>query len=202
MSYIVLIFQENQSYSLWVTAFDGSIPQRTEVYATVTDNSGIRPKIPRPPLPPLGFPPYPTLPSDPKNPFITQRTTKLTTIHVYETTVPEATEFSTPTVSSTKLDYNPEVEKSKASEETNNNSERPDTVKTSDMTVIPLVAIGALVVVVAGVIIFIWKKNRPRKPEKKDKDDMVSFVTIFNALEFTLILTLTACLVGLIHLYI
>lgn len=56
-----------------------------------------------------------------------------------------------------------------------NKSSTQDDVASNDvpLTVIPLVAIGGLVLIVAVVIFFVWKKNSsPNKNTKKD--DMVS----------------------------
>ncbi|KAJ8733161.1 hypothetical protein PYW08_001459 [Mythimna loreyi] len=163
-----LIDKENRSYSLWVTANDGSIPQKTEVYATVSDKSGQRPKLPRPPT--INFPPYPSIP--PKFPTITQSTTKVTNIYV---PVPEATTtLTTLSPPNPPDDTPPGVESIFQKDDGTTSTERPKKDPTSNempLTVVPLVAIGALVVIVAVVILFVCKKNNAQKKESK-KDDM------------------------------
>ncbi|CAG5041455.1 unnamed protein product [Parnassius apollo] len=168
-----LLDKENQSYSLWVTADDGSIPQRLEVLATITDSSGQRPKLPRPP--PFGLPNYPSIPDLSHIPHIpkftrpTQRTTKATDGYIEEITVPETTLLTTlsPKVPDSNLQDKP------GNEEIKNNTSVDETQIGSDvsLTVIPLVAIGGLVVIVAAVIIFVCKKNNS-KGSKSKKDDM------------------------------
>ncbi|XP_037868699.1 tyrosine kinase receptor Cad96Ca isoform X1 [Bombyx mori] len=167
-----LIDKENRSYSLWVTAMDGSIPQRTGVFAIITDNSGVRPKIPQPPISSLPFPPYANVPLQPKIPFTTIRTTKLrtTTTESYEDLrFPEAT-----TLLPVNEEQNPVTDNRISVEQANGTS--GDTKPASDteksLTIIPLASVGCFLVVVAGVILFIWKKNSARNSEKKDKDDM------------------------------
>ncbi|XP_072939757.1 tyrosine kinase receptor Cad96Ca isoform X2 [Epargyreus clarus] len=164
--------KENRSYSLWVTVSSGStIPQRTEVLATITDNLGQKPKLPHPP--PFALPTYPNLPLQPKftrNP----QTTKATEKFIEETTVPETTPItlSPPNRPDDIPEHNNLVDteeqkgnSSKTIEETPISNEVP-------LTVIPLIAIGGLVVIVAGVFIYLWKKNT-EKPGSK-KDDMLS----------------------------
>ncbi|XP_041970650.1 tyrosine kinase receptor Cad96Ca [Aricia agestis] len=157
--------KENRSYSLWVTASDGSsIPQRTEVLATVTDNTGVRPNLPRPP--PFALPNYPNIPMPPK--FRPQTTKKPKPPRVEETTVPATTPAS---VNTTNIyDYKVVEEEKKPQ---NNTQATVDTPSGSDvpLTVIPVVAIGGLVVVVGAVILFVWKKNHVASSKTK-KDDM------------------------------
>ncbi|XP_046963627.1 tyrosine kinase receptor Cad96Ca isoform X1 [Vanessa cardui] len=166
--------KENRSYSLWVTAFDGSsIPQRTEVLATITDNTGSRPNVPRPP--PFALPSYPTVPLPPKFTRTTHSTTKAAEPFIEEVTVPDIT--TTTTLKPTeKVENDPHEDKMVESDETKRNSSKIPVVETPirndvPLTVIPLVAIGGLVAIVAGVIIFVWKKNGGKKT-KTEKDDM------------------------------
>lgn len=163
-------FQENRSYSLWVTAYDGSIPQKTEVYATVSDKSGQRPKLPRPPS--INFPPYPSIP--PKFPPTIQSSTKATNIYV---PVPEATTtLTTLSPPNPPDDVPPGGESILQKDDGKTSTEAPNKNPTSNempLTVVPLVAIGALVVIVAVVILFVCKKNNAQKKDSK-KDDMVS----------------------------
>ncbi|KAG6459803.1 hypothetical protein O3G_MSEX011612 [Manduca sexta] len=163
--------KENRSYSLWVTTVGGSIPQRTEVYATITDTKGRRPEIPRPPVQGY-FNTYDPMRLQPKDipPLLT---TKATTVYE-EITVPETTVGTTLSPPKPPED-NPEIENKVAGDDTNKSSEaKEESIKNGDvsLTMIPLVAIGSLVVIVIVVIIYVWKKNYPRKSEKKDKDDM------------------------------
>ncbi|RVE44934.1 hypothetical protein evm_010408 [Chilo suppressalis] len=171
---------ENCSYSLWVTVFDGFIPQRTEVLATITDNLGQRP-IPHPP-PPWSNYPIP-LPMPPPNyqsttPSTTPSTTKATESLIEEfTTVPEITVVTTLIPSkrpeTTHLEHTTiktiNVEEIKnasdATEEQTLGSDVP-------LTVIPVIAIGGLVIIVAAVILFVWKKNNSSSKSKSKKDDM------------------------------
>ncbi|XP_068631088.1 tyrosine kinase receptor Cad96Ca isoform X2 [Battus philenor] len=161
-----LVDKENQSFSLWVTADDGSIPQRLEVLATITDSTGQRPKSLHPP--PFGLKNYPNLsdlsnlPPLPKFIRTTQRTTKG---YIEETTVPETTPYSTKKPAQDKI----------AREEIKNNTKVEETHIGNDvsLTVIPLIAIGGLVVIVAAVIIFVCKKNNSNGSKSK-KDDMLS----------------------------
>ncbi|CAH2991885.1 unnamed protein product [Chilo suppressalis] len=174
--------KENCSYSLWVTVFDGFIPQRTEVLATITDNLGQRP-IPHPP-PPWSNYPIP-LPMPPPNyqsttPSTTPSTTKATESLIEEfTTVPEITVVTTLIPSKrpepTQLEHTTiktiNVEEIKnasdATEEQTLGSDVP-------LTVIPVIAIGGLVIIVAAVILFVWKKNNSSSKSKSKKDDMMS----------------------------
>ncbi|CAH2105820.1 unnamed protein product [Euphydryas editha] len=162
--------KENRSYSLWVTAFDGSsIPQRTEVIATITDSNGSRPHVPLPP--PFTLPSYPNLPLPPKFTRTTHSTTKATESIIAEATVPDTT--TTTTLSPTeKVDSVPNI-KPVEQVEMKSNTTVNETQMGSEVsiTVIPLVAISGLVAIVAGVIIFVWKKNN-RKKSKIEKDDM------------------------------
>ncbi|XP_048478841.1 tyrosine kinase receptor Cad96Ca isoform X3 [Plutella xylostella] len=154
-----LLDKENRSYSLWVTASDGSIPQRTEVLATITDKTGNRVHVPRPPPFDIPLPPFNGLSPYPKT---TQRTTKAT--ELYTEDVPETTPPTTKSQPKTPDDAPRAVD--------NTTTEKADTVVTNDvpLTVIPLVAIGGLVVIVAAVILFVWKKNSGSKT--KSKEDM------------------------------
>ncbi|XP_034829845.1 tyrosine kinase receptor Cad96Ca isoform X1 [Maniola hyperantus] len=168
--------KENRSYSLWVTASDGtSIPQRTEVFATVTDNSGSRPNAPRPP--PFAIPNYPNIPLAPKFPRPTERTTKTPVPFMSEITVPDSKIISNVTTTATSVEVDePHEDKMVEQEESKRNvSEVPvkETPIGSDvpLTVIPLVAIGGLVAIVAAVIVFVWKKNSSKRT-KPNKEDM------------------------------
>ncbi|XP_013172285.1 PREDICTED: tyrosine kinase receptor Cad96Ca isoform X2 [Papilio xuthus] len=171
-----LIDKENQSYSLWVTADDGSIPQRLEVLAMVTDRSGQRPKLPRPPF---DLPNYPNIPDLSslhqltKFTRTTQRTTKATSESIEEITVPETTPYTTKKPDDKIEKTTDKVEK--LGQEIKNNTKVQETPIGSDvsLTIIPLIAIGGLVVIVAAVIIFVCKKNGSNGPKSK-KDDMLS----------------------------
>ncbi|CAH4038250.1 tyrosine kinase receptor Cad96Ca isoform X1 [Pieris brassicae] len=161
--------KESKSYSLWVTADDGvSLPQRTEVFATVTDASGARPKVPSPPA--FAISNYNTaITLQPNFPLPPQSTTKAT-----EGTekVPETTVITTLSPPKPPADV-PREEKNKVGikETKNNTNEETRPSNEVPLTVIPLVAIGALIAIVAGVIIFVWKK-RHVKGKKSTKDDM------------------------------
>ncbi|KPJ06006.1 Tyrosine kinase receptor Cad96Ca [Papilio machaon] len=170
-----LIDKENQSYSLWVTADDGSIPQRLEVLAMVTDRSGQRPKLPRPPF---DLPNYPNIPDLSslhqltKFTRTTQRTTKATSESNEEITVPETTPFTTKKPDD-KIEKTTDKVEKLGQEENKNNTKIQETPIGSDvsLTIIPLIAIGGLVVIVAAVIIFVCKKNGSNGSKSK-KDDM------------------------------
>lgn len=153
--------------------FDGSIPQRTEVLATITDKLGQRPKLPHPP--PFTLPDYPGLPLQPKFPRPAQSTTKATEKYNEEVTVPDTTKVTT--LSPPKRPDDIPEDNVIDEDRKRNTSELPDGEKTSGndvpLTVIPLIAIGGLVVIVAAVIVFVWKKNSPQRSSSK-KDDMVS----------------------------
>ncbi|CAK1546228.1 unnamed protein product [Leptosia nina] len=158
--------KENKSYSLWVTADDGiSLPQRTEVFATVTDNSGVRPKLPRPP--PFAIANYDGMALQPKFPRPIFSTTKAP--HT-DPTSPETIAATTPT----KPPDIPTEEKSKIEVNDAKNSTLQETKGNEvPLTVIPLIAIGALIAIVAGVIIFVWKKRHVKRA-KSTKDDKIS----------------------------
>lgn len=178
------MFQENRSYSLWVTTFDGSIPQRTEVIATITDNTGLRPQLPHPPpfaLPkyPINFnqkPPISHLPYPPKQ-STTLKTTKATELYE-ESTVPDNDVISS-TLPPPKMPEDvPSSEKTGDDDMKKPNSTiqaEPSAGSDMPFTVISLVAIGGLVVVVTAVIIFVWKKNSGQKKKSK-KEDMVGII--------------------------
>lgn len=170
-----------------MTAYDGSIPQRTEVYATITDNSGQTPKIPHPPIPQLPFPTYPNIPLPPKVTRTTQRTTKVTEQVIEDEIVPDIT--TTTEDDPSKNDSNAGLENNAISNpENNTNSEtdkKPITTSDFPLTVISLVAIGALIVIVAAVILFVCKKGRSRRSTKKE--DMVSILYILHNLFLILI---------------
>lgn len=157
-----------------MTAFDGSsIPQRTEVIATITDSNGSRPNVPLPP--PFTLPSYPSVPVPPKFTRTTHSTTKATESIITEVTVPDTT--TTTTLSPTeKVESVPNKIKPDEQVEMKSNTTVNETQMGNDVaiTVIPLVAISGLVAIVAGVIIFVWRKNG-RKKSKLEKDDMVSF---------------------------
>lgn len=171
--------------------YDGSIPQRTEVVATITDNTGKRPQSPHPP--PFGLPKYPIpnykppILNLPKFTRTTQKPTKATEEYLEDTTVPELisstsnppkTPEDVPNVDSTSAnnDGHEVNEPKETSEESTNKNEVP-------FTVISLVAIGGLIVVVVGVIVFVWKKNSSRNSKSK-KDDMVRFIFKINFFAF------------------
>ncbi|KAL4706899.1 hypothetical protein ACJJTC_012358 [Scirpophaga incertulas] len=168
--------KENCSYSLWVTAFDGFIPQRTEVLATITNNLGQRP-IPHPP--PFLLPNYNIQLPPPKYTRAPQSTTKATEAFIEDiTTVPETTivtALSTPkNVDETSNEH--DTINTVKNDETKNNisdtNEEPSIGNDVPLTVIPLIAIGGLVVVVAAVILFVWKKNNNTTKKKSKKEDM------------------------------
>lgn len=167
------MLQENRSYSLWVTAYDGSIPQRTEVYASITDKSGQRRNPPHPALP---FPFQPKLPKPPISfpdfdlPAQTTVTvTKVTEDYTEEVTVPEPATTLSPPKPPDDIPKVDEQNKDKNTSAVKNEESSND----GPLTVIPLVAISGLVVIVAGVIFFIWKRNQTPKTSSK-KEDMVS----------------------------
>lgn len=172
------MLQENRSYSLWVTASDGSsIPQRTEVFATITDNSGSRKNVPRPP--PFTIPNYQNVPL-PEFPRPAERTTKTPVSFISEITVPETTITTLVTSTQASKVEEPHEDKIVDQEESKRNVSNVPVEETqmgSDLplTVIPLIAIGGLVVIVAAVIIFVWKKNSSNRTKPK-KEDMVSTV--------------------------
>lgn len=176
--------QENRTYSLWVTAFDGSsIPQRTEVIASITDKSGFRPNVPRPP--PFAIPNYPTVPMPPKFPRPSQ-STQLTETQTDKTVLDTTTAIITTTI---PLEKDNEKRDRIQNEENKKNITKLAVEETSmgtdmPLTVIPLIAIGGLVIIVAGVIIFVWKKNSVNAKIKKDdmvSETLYSFVTkIYN----------------------
>lgn len=151
-----------------MTANDGSIPQRLEVYATVSDKSGKRPKLPHPLN--LNFPAYPSLPIQPKFTRTTQSTTKATHIYV---TVPEVT-TSLATLGPPKSpdDIPPGGMNIVQNDDGTTSTEAPNKTEATNNIVplmVPLVGIGVLVVIVAVVLLI---KNNAQKKEKK-KDDMV-----------------------------
>ncbi|XP_013144966.1 PREDICTED: tyrosine kinase receptor Cad96Ca isoform X2 [Papilio polytes] len=171
-----LVDKENQTYSLWVTADDGSIPQRLEVLAMVTDRSGQRPKLPRPPF---DLPNYPNIPDLSslhqltKFTRTTQRTTKATTELIEDITVPQTTPYTTKKPD--KIEKTTDKVEKLGQEDIKNNTKVQETPIGSDvsLTIIPLIAIGGLVVIVAAVIIFVCKKNGS-SGQKSKKDDMLS----------------------------
>ncbi|XP_026755395.1 tyrosine kinase receptor Cad96Ca isoform X1 [Galleria mellonella] len=171
-----LIDKENRSYSLWVTAADdGSIPQRTEVLATVTDSSGRRPNSPHPPpFPPLP-PKYPTIPLPPKFTRIPQSTTKATEKFINDVTVPETTLVTT--LSPLRTTFNTPTESNNIDHDLKNNNISDSSAEESSpnnditLTVIPFIAIVCLVIIVAVVIFFVRKRNGSSKSSAK-KDDM------------------------------
>lgn len=177
INYSILFFQENCSYSLWVTAFDGFIPQRTEVVATITNNVGERPI----PHPPPFLPTYPNI-AIPQPKPLPPSTTKVTANLVEDVTVPEIT--TTTTLNPPKRPDDVPQNNLVTREETNrvNNSdtveETPPPGNDVPLAIIPAIAIGGLVVIVAAVIVFVWKKNNSTKTKPK-KDDMVSYLTSF-----------------------
>lgn len=167
-------FQENRTYLLSVKTFDGFIPQRTDVLAFVLDKRGHRPKLPHPP--PFAFPSYPSMPLLPKFTPQMPSTTVGTTEYIEVSSTSPVPETTVTTLSPPKRpDDIPEENSIEKEIKKTNKSLTPDEVASNDvpLTVIPLIAIGGLVLIVAVVILFVWKKNS--SPNKKTKkDDMVS----------------------------
>ncbi|KAL0832965.1 hypothetical protein ABMA28_001098 [Loxostege sticticalis] len=174
--------KENCSYSLWVTVFDGFIPQRTEVLATITNNLGQRP-IPHPP-PFLSLPHPPQfpgveLPPEPPKYINTQSTTHSTTKATERSTEETTTvpEIAVTTVTPPRRLENITEKITKIDDEGNNKinisepSEEQPLGNDVPLAVIPVVAIGGLVIIVVAVIVFVWRKNNSTKTKPK-KDDM------------------------------
>ncbi|KOB66001.1 Cadherin 96Ca [Operophtera brumata] len=170
-----LIDKENRSYSLWVTAYDGSIPQRTEVYASVTDKSGQRRN---PPHPPLSFPPFTIRPKASQPPMtypvyieppkVLPSTTTKAVEDFTEESVPDTT--ATTTLSPPKPpDDIPKVEP-KVEEKNTSVVKNEETTTEGALPLIPLIAISGLVTIVAVVMFFIYKKNQSPKPSSKKED--------------------------------
>ncbi|KAJ2952001.1 hypothetical protein O0L34_g4263 [Tuta absoluta] len=185
-----LLDKENQTYFLWVKTggSDTLIPQKIEVFATIGDAAGgplKPPKLPNlpwntnntfPGFPNSGFPnsgfpniPPPDLLPKPNKPSTS--TTKATQAPTEDKTVPD-------TASTTSSSMQMQTNKHDDIEE--GTTQPPIKVNTTSdhnatndvpLTVIPLVAIGGLVVIVAVVILFVWKKNSTHKSKSK-KDDM------------------------------
>lgn len=177
--------QENRSYSLWVTAFDGSIPQRTEVLATITDNNGLRPKLPQPP--PFNLPKYPSFkPNIPLPPSFTSTTR--TTQNPEEETF-QGNDFNDENTTSKSTTPTTEVKNPDVPKPVSNNVK--EDVKDKELlaakdqqqsnevpkAVIPMVAVAVLLIIVAAVVLFLWKKNSGPKKKSK-KEDMVRFILI------------------------
>ncbi|XP_063377314.1 tyrosine kinase receptor Cad96Ca-like isoform X2 [Cydia fagiglandana] len=165
-----LMDKENRSYSLWVYADDGVLPKKLEILASITDASGKQNKVGHPPPFPPNFPEIFTAP--PLKPI--QRPTKVTEEVFEETTVPDIT-----TTTATSVQTTVKIEGRNETHKDNNIikdiTESPD-VNNNDVsfaTMIPLIAIGGLVVIVVAVIIFVWKRNHGQKEPSK-KDDMLS----------------------------
>ncbi|XP_063360394.1 tyrosine kinase receptor Cad96Ca-like isoform X2 [Cydia amplana] len=165
-----LIDKENRSYSLWVYANDGVLPKKLEILASITDASGKQNKVGHPPPFPPNFPEIFTAP--PLKPI--QRPTKVTEEVFEETTVPDIT-----TTTATSVQTTVKIEERNETHKDNNiikdPSESPD-VNNNDVsfaTIIPLIAIGGLVLIVVAVIIFVWKRNHGQKEPSK-KEDMLS----------------------------
>ncbi|XP_049870102.1 tyrosine kinase receptor Cad96Ca [Pectinophora gossypiella] len=167
--------KENRSYLLWVKTLDesGSIPQRIEVLATIADpGSGLKP-----PKLAFGFPGFPNIPLNPtKQTVPIFSTTKVTEKVTEEVTVPELTAVTTLSPPKTPDDIPEEVPVHITKPDViniGNKSETDEQRPTNDvpLTVIPLIAIGGLVVIVAAVILFVWRKNTTLKSSSK-KDDM------------------------------
>ncbi|XP_063533438.1 tyrosine kinase receptor Cad96Ca-like isoform X2 [Cydia strobilella] len=169
-----LIDKENRSYSLWVYADDGVLPKKLEILASITDASGKQNKVGHPPPFPPNFPEIFTAP--PLKPI--QRPTKVTEEVFEETTVPDITTTTATSVQTTvKTEERNETHKDNTSikKEINDPTESPD-VNSKDVsfaTIIPLIAIGGLVLIVVAVIIFVWKRNHGQKEPSK-KEDMLS----------------------------
>lgn len=174
---IYFCFQENRTYLLSVKTFhttDGFIPQRTDVLAFVVDKRGNRPKLPHPP--PFAFPSYPNIPLLPKFTPQIPSTTAGTIEYVEVSSTSPVPETTVTTLSPPKRPEDIPAENTIDKEiKKINKSSIQDDVASNDLplTVIPLIAIGGLVIIVAVVILFVWKKNS--SPNKKTKkDDMVS----------------------------
>lgn len=114
-----------------------------------------------------------TLPSFVMHNYTKVTTTKVTEDYTEEETVLEAT---TTTLSPPKPpDDIPKVDTLGEDKNTSVVKNEEATGNDSPLTVIPLVAISGLVVIVAGVMFFIWKKNQTPKASSK-KEDMVSYI--------------------------
>lgn len=171
---IYISFQENRTYLLSVKTFDGFIPQRTDVLASVLDKRGHSPKIRHPP--PFAFPSYSNIPLLPKFKPQMPSTTVGTTEYIEVSSTSLVPETTVTTLSPPRRpDDIPEENSIDKEIKKINKSSTQDDVASNDvpLTVIPLIAIGGLVLIVAVVILFVWKKNS--SPNKKTKkDDMVS----------------------------
>ncbi|XP_061710912.1 tyrosine kinase receptor Cad96Ca-like isoform X2 [Cydia pomonella] len=167
-----LIDKENRSYSLWVYADDGVLPKKLEILASITDASGKQNKVGHPPPFPPNFPEIFTAP--PLKPI--QRPTKVTEEVFEETTVPDITTTTATSVQTTvKIEERNETHKYNIIKDINDPTESPDANNNdvSFATIIPLIAIGGLVLIVVAVIIFVWKRNHGQKEPSK-KEDMLS----------------------------
>ncbi|KAI5646580.1 protein tyrosine kinase domain-containing protein [Phthorimaea operculella] len=178
-----LLDKENQTYFLWVKARgdDSSISPKIQVYASIGDEANGSlgpPKIPnldlwQKPYPGGKVPGFPNFPPDlwpkPNTPSTSISITKATQAPTEENTVPDT---ASTTASSTNTNKHDDVDEgtTQPSIKVNTTSDQnsPNDVP---LTVIPLVAIGGLVVIVALVILFVWKKNTTQKSKSK-KDDM------------------------------
>ncbi|XP_061710909.1 tyrosine kinase receptor Cad96Ca-like isoform X1 [Cydia pomonella] len=164
-----LIDKENRSYSLWVYADDGVLPKKLEILASITDASGKQNKVGHPPPFPPNFPEIFTAP--PLKPI--QRPTKVTEEVFEETTVPDITTTTATSVQTTvKIEERNETHKYNIIKDINDPTESPDANNNdvSFATIIPLIAIGGLVLIVVAVIIFVWKRNHGQKEPSKKED--------------------------------
>lgn len=164
-----LIDKENRSYSLWVYADDSVLPKKLEILASITDASGKQNKVGHPPPFPPNFPEIFTAP--PLKPI--QRPTKVTEEVFEETTVPDITTTTATSVQTTvKIEERNETHKYNIIKDINDPTESPDANNNdvSFATIIPLIAIGGLVLIVVAVIIFVWKRNHGQKEPSKKED--------------------------------
>lgn len=153
--------------------------------ATITNNLGQRP-IPHPP-PFLSLPHPPQfpgveLPPEPPKYINTQSTTHSTTKATERSTEETTTvpEIAVTTVTPPRRLENITEKITKIDDEGNNKinisepSEEQPLGNDVPLAVIPVVAIGGLVIIVVAVIVFVWRKNNSTKTKPK-KDDMVSW---------------------------
>lgn len=148
-----------------------------EIVATVTDKSGKRPKIAVPPS--FSLPNFPNIRDIPRNPGIpdaipTKKPKIETTTQGHTETVPDTT-ITTQAPKSTEVT----TEDSAINEDKKDNKSiitEENKVDNISMTVIPLVAICGLVLIVAAVIFFVWRRNTSPSSKSKKDDNMVSEV--------------------------
>ncbi|GBP70630.1 Tyrosine kinase receptor Cad96Ca [Eumeta japonica] len=178
--------KENQTYLLWVTFDGGTIPQRAEVLAMVTDKTGKLPKlIPKPPsfnypFPlPMDYPFFPKAKAPPtKKPLSTTTESSETSVY-YQGTAPESS--TSVILSSTNVPEDVLENKISISDlqtENEKNTSRtnvgvPTTAGASDVTItlVSLLAVTGVVFIVVMATVYLWKKHKPGKSEGK-KDSM------------------------------